>query len=544
MILLGSSERGFVAGDDDPVGQPLGGLAHGGALAAVAVAARAEHHREGAVGDIPGRPQHRGETLGRVGEVDYHREVLAGVHRLEPSRNLGRAGQAGRHRVRVHAEHHCDLGGEHRVGPVEGAPHRQRDGSAPPAEHAGAGVGVQHLHVALVDLDDGDLRGGHLREAAAPLAGDVHHRPFGQRAGEEPRLGREVVLDRAVVVEVVAAQIGEGGGPEPASVHPVLGQAVRRDLDRGRVRAAVGRLGQGPLQVAGLGGGQRAGEGADLDSVSPRASHEARDQPHRRGLAVGSRDADDVQAAGRMPVDGGRGRTHGPSHRLDHQARDGWIDRPLGQHGRRPRGHGVGREAVPVEGLARNAGEQRAGPNPPAVVLHVADAHLRGGVRRTRYGREQVGPQLLGQFPDAGHVGVPSSDASSLSSSGGTTSTGSGAGSARLRCPGTESCSAGIRSWRSAYSAILLTAGAASRPARDAIALGLVYHHQNHQGGTVVVADDAGEGGGVVAADQLVALVDALVSDVAGLPRRSRLAGHREALHHRLAAPCPRPPPR
>ena len=47
---------------------------------------------------------------------------------------------------------------------------------------------------------------------------------------EEPGLGREVLLHRAVVVEVVTAQIGEGRHVEDDGVDPVLGQGVGRDL--------------------------------------------------------------------------------------------------------------------------------------------------------------------------------------------------------------------------------------------------------------------------------------------------------------------------
>ena len=51
--------------------------------------------------------------------------------------------------------------------------------------------------------------------------------------GEQAELGGEIVVDRRVVVHVVAAEIGEGGGGEAEAVEPALVEPVARGLDRG-----------------------------------------------------------------------------------------------------------------------------------------------------------------------------------------------------------------------------------------------------------------------------------------------------------------------
>ena len=78
--------------------------------------------------------------------------------------------------------------------------------------------------------------------------------------------------------------------------------------------------------------------------------------------------------------------------------------------------------------------------------------------------------------------------------------------------------------------------GGGQLSAGDAVALGLVDHHQHDEGRAVVVADDPRERGGVVTAYQLVPLVHALVADVAGLPGCAGLSRDRVALHHSFTA--------
>ena len=67
---------------------------------------------------------------------------------------------------------------------------------------------------------------------------------------------------RRMIVEVVAAEIGEGRRLEPHAVEPMLVEAVRGRFER-EVRHALGReLGQRLVQRHGIGRRQRAVDGA------------------------------------------------------------------------------------------------------------------------------------------------------------------------------------------------------------------------------------------------------------------------------------------
>src|SRR3546814_16697172 len=53
-----------------------------------------------------------------------------------------------------------------------------------------------------------------------------------QELREQAQLGGAVIRHRAVIVEMVAADIGEGGGPDAHAVEPVSGGAVAGGLTR------------------------------------------------------------------------------------------------------------------------------------------------------------------------------------------------------------------------------------------------------------------------------------------------------------------------
>ncbi len=57
---------------------------------------------------------------------------------------------------------------------------------------------------------------------------DHRRRAVRQQVAEQPQLGGEIVLDRRVVIHVVARQVGEGGGGEPARRRAASGRARAR----------------------------------------------------------------------------------------------------------------------------------------------------------------------------------------------------------------------------------------------------------------------------------------------------------------------------
>ena len=93
MIASGSSLRGLSEVTSTRSASRARRVAHQRALAAVAVAARAEHHVQPAPRDLARRAQHVLERVGRVRVVHEHAEVLALVDRLEAA---GHAAEAAR----------------------------------------------------------------------------------------------------------------------------------------------------------------------------------------------------------------------------------------------------------------------------------------------------------------------------------------------------------------------------------------------------------------------------------------------------------------
>ena len=202
------------------------------------------------------------DRVGLVGVVDDDGEVLAGVDALEPAGHaaaLGhRAGDrlevepqpgAGRERgqrvghVEVTGQRaarldaHAARAGDHERGPARRHLRRPRPASrrrAPVAENDCSGTPPrceQPPAVLVVGVD---------QSAAAPLG------------GEQGGLGLEVVLEVAVEVEVVAAEVGEHGDVEDHAVDAALHQGVAGDLHRAGGRPSApsssrtGRAGRGP----------------------------------------------------------------------------------------------------------------------------------------------------------------------------------------------------------------------------------------------------------------------------------------------------------
>jgi len=133
----------------------------------------------------------------------------------------------------------------------------------------------------------------------------------GLEFGEEAALGQEVVLEVLVVVQVVAAQVGEGGALELDPQYPFHFQRVGRDFhdrpfavlaahlvqelhdgERGR-RGVVGFVGLGADLVS---------DGADEARFLPRPLQDGADEVSGGGLALGAGHADDLHLFGRVAV--------------------------------------------------------------------------------------------------------------------------------------------------------------------------------------------------------------------------------------------------
>ncbi len=120
-----------------------------------------------------------------------------------------------------------------------------------------------------------------------------------QQRREEPVLGGAVRAHVAVVVEVIAGEVGEGSGGERQAVKAELGEAVARRLDRDAIDAAHRQFAQGAVQRHRVGRGQRAGMALAADDAAERAEAgrcvaqrlpDLAGKMRDRGLAVGAGD--------------------------------------------------------------------------------------------------------------------------------------------------------------------------------------------------------------------------------------------------------------
>ena len=212
--------------------------------------------------------------------------------------------------------------------------------------------------------------GDHLRGVLG-IRVDDGNAARGQQLREQPQLGREIGLHGRVIVEVIAAEVGEGCSLQPHAVEPVLVEAVRGRLE-GQVRDALARqLGQSLVQADGVRRGQPAVDAAvGLDEadgaerggrVAEGRKHLARELRHRR-LAAGAGDGDHRCRLGRIEA-----RRHqrqrpaglrSPEHHHTRGYRD--VGSHLGEDGGSALGDGFGHEAGPIGLGARNGGEQPA----------------------------------------------------------------------------------------------------------------------------------------------------------------------------------------
>ena len=194
--------------------------------------------------------------------------------------------------------------------------------------------------------------------------------PVGRRSSKQPALGLEVGLEAAVIVEMVAADIGERGGLDGEPGEPLLVEPVARGLDDQMVDAALGELGGEAVQGHRIGRGERAlgpaagalqaqraeAGGADAEPI-PDLPGEAGD----RGLAVG---AGDRRREGRLAAVEAGGELGQAAARLrvddDRDALAVGLGRGPAEHRHRTLLERLGDEDVPVGLGAREGCEEVA----------------------------------------------------------------------------------------------------------------------------------------------------------------------------------------
>ena len=142
---------------------------------------------------------------------------------------------------------------------------------------------------------------------------EIDHRMRQRRPVEQHRLRRFVALHRAVIVEMVARQVGEQRDVDLHAVQPSLLEPDRRHFHRQRARTGIEQRADLALQRHRVGRrqgrfGQRLVGKANADRADHRAApagarQQLRDPLRRRRLAVGAGHADRQQMLARTPVE-------------------------------------------------------------------------------------------------------------------------------------------------------------------------------------------------------------------------------------------------
>ena len=248
-----------------------------------------------------------------MGVVDKDRRAVAFAGEVEPALGALERLERGKHRARLAVGRDRKAGGGERVLDLEAADQRQPHGVV------GAGIGeLQHLREAVdravVEADALPAPADRQQPQPALLRrrdhlvgmlviGDDHGGAARlHQIAEQPELGGEVGFERRMIVEMIAADIGEGAGGDAHAVEPKLIEAVRGRLQHQMRDVVAGEFVERAMQRDRIGRGQRAvdlapgrhqPDGADagrrLAGRFPDLARERRD----RGLAAGAGDGRD-----------------------------------------------------------------------------------------------------------------------------------------------------------------------------------------------------------------------------------------------------------
>ena len=287
------------------------------------------------------RRQHRLERVGLVRVIDQHRDPrfrraplracrgplgIAAPHTATASISIPRAAdRAGR----AEDIEQVDFADQRRFDFDFFAEHRKRRANA-------AQVRVEFLgmHVERSIHSETYFRSFHrVEHAPAERIVAAHDRDSvralaaRQYLGEQPQLRREVIFDRLVIVQMVAAKVGEHAGAEVERIDAPFGDSDRRHFRRRVTHALALHLRQRGLEVERLGRRQSAVDffaaDEDSDGADDSGGHSGRLENRRqdvagRGLAAGAGDADQIDALARRSEETRGGRAHQQARPLAH----------------------------------------------------------------------------------------------------------------------------------------------------------------------------------------------------------------------------------
>ena len=203
----------------------------------------------------------------------------------------------------------------------------------------------------------------------------------GPELGEEARLGFGVALHGLVEVQVIAREVRERGHLEVECIGPMHREAMTGHLEHQVRRPIVERLPSEARDVVAFRGGVKRW------ALATRAHEPCRSyqcglarcafdrllqEIRRRRLAVGTRNPNGVQGAGRLAVHelGGAPKSH--ARVWYRNLRNVMSQRLLGHHGNGAARQCILDEADAVVGLSRHRNEQISARHLTRVVLHTA----------------------------------------------------------------------------------------------------------------------------------------------------------------------------
>ena len=228
------------------------------------------------------------------------------------------------------------------------------------------GIGLQPPHLLVVAVEHGEL--GRCRSHAL----------------EQNLLRREVRLHVAVIVQVIAREIGEHRGVETDPVHPAQRQGVRRNLHGDVAAPGPFQFGEQPDQVERFrrrvhrrqhAVRQAVLDGADQGRGAPRGAQNRIQQVARRGLAIGAGDARDSQPFVGLAIEVARGHRQrlAAVRHADPVRREAFRRLRLADHRDRPARSRVPGESAAVGAAAREGEERVIAPHPSRIVVQPAN---------------------------------------------------------------------------------------------------------------------------------------------------------------------------
>lgn len=415
-----------VRGHDDAVREAERRLQHQRSLPAITIAAAAEHRAQAGPAELASQRFSRGaedllEGVWIVGVVDEDQLLPRMKDPLHPARHAPKAMQRLDPHVESDARREPDGQRRERVGAVELAHHRQPQlGRLSPSAEAKDAARQARLPRLVREIGAGpEAAVGLLRhplwhaETRTEGRVDVDDREAvllgapREGFGEEPLLGLEVGVERAVIVEVIPRQVGEHGHVQRHAAHARLGEPLAGGFERDgpgtardELREALlenqrrrGRV-PGPTMLA-----EVMIHGANHPRGETTGGEDRFGQTGHRGLSVGPRDTGTEQRAPRIAEALCRQLVQRVAPVLRHEDRTREPPRDAGfvLHDQRActAGDGVIEEVVSVSRDAGDRDEERTRDDLAGVVDdlgHLDIVNFIDGKRRPRDERPKLHP--------------------------------------------------------------------------------------------------------------------------------------------------------